>query len=38
LIEDLLYIEGGREGGERARIPKLDLGKLYNNLVELIEG
>jgi hypothetical protein len=28
LIEDLLYIEGGREGGERARLPRLDLGKL----------
>jgi hypothetical protein len=34
----LLYIEGEREGGERARLPRLDLGKLYDNLVELIEG
>jgi hypothetical protein len=38
LMEDLLCIEGGREGGERARLPRLDLGKLYNNLAELIEG
>jgi hypothetical protein len=38
LIEDLLCIEGGREGGARARLPRLDLGKLYDNLAELIEG
>ena len=38
LMEDLLYVEGGREGGERARLPRLDLGKLYDNLAELTEG
>jgi hypothetical protein len=37
LIEDLLYVKGGREIEERARLPKLDLGGLYNNLAELIE-
>ena len=37
LIEDLLHIKGGREIEERARLPKLDLGGLYNNLAELTE-
>ena len=38
LMEDLLCIEGGREGGERARLPRLDLGELYDNPAELTEG
>jgi hypothetical protein len=37
LMEDLLYVKGGREIEERARLPKLDLGGLYNNPVELTE-
>ena len=38
LMEDLLCVEGGRERGERARLPRLDLGELYDNLAELTEG
>ena len=38
LIEDLLFIEGGREVEGRARLPRLDLGKLYDNPAELTEG
>jgi hypothetical protein len=38
LIEDLLCVEEGREGGKRAKLPKLDLGKLYDNLAELTES
>lgn len=38
LIEDLLYIKGEREVEGKAKLPKLDLKGLYNNLVELIAG
>lgn len=38
LMEDLLCVEGGREGvEERTRLPKLDLAGLYDNPAELTE-